>query len=459
MINADKQVAAKPVAMPFYGEETRKALELWGGAADGGTPHELVYAYAEVKLAAIRAQQAYAQIYSPEYFALLERACYEVMAGQHSISFPLPLSQGGAGTSLHMNICEVLAGLGNYYAAEAGLSERSHPLDDLARYQSTNDTLATALSIIALRGLREVTSGVVAMQEALNHKELAYQNLLMVGRSELQDALPIMLGQVFGAWAGMLERDRWRLHKVQERIRYIALGGTAIGTSFSAPARYVFLAEAQLREITGLPLARSQNLPDAIAHKDDIGELAANYQLLGANLRKLCGDLLLYSSSLSGELSHPELQYGSSIMPSKINPVLLEYASGLSISAQHEAQRIIEYTQMGQLQLNAYVPFMIEALLRCQEALYRAMQALSQRFLSQLLCNEQRIEERLISSPALLNTLRGLCPYSKIKALLPEYNERRGSFESREELANWLAGKLDLDAEEILRYFSNAAIH
>ncbi len=443
----------------FYGRETAKALKLWG---EGQTPRELIRAYGEVKLAALRGQQKFAKLYGPEFFALLEHSCNEIISGTHDIQFPLPLAQGGAGTSLHMNICEVIANLGNRKAESAGLAERCDALDHIARFQSTNDTLATAFTILSYRGLQSVTAAVVQLQEALNQKELAWEQILLMGRTELQDALPIQFGQVFGAWAGMFERDRWRLHKVAERIRNIALGGTAIGTSFAAPPRYIFAAEQELRKITGLPLSRSQNLPDAVAHKDDLAELVSAYGLTALNLRKLCGDLLLYTSSLNGELSHPELQYGSSIMPSKVNPVLLEYASGLGVSVETEARRLQSYAAMGQLQLNAYIPFMIEAMLRCQGALTAALRSLARDLLPELKLNGARIEANLSRSPALLNTLRHVVDYSQLKALLPELRTQNPN--DREELAQWLAQRLErggqkLQADEILRHFDGIEFH
>ncbi|MBN2656926.1 MAG: fumarate lyase [Spirochaetales bacterium] len=386
--------------------ETEKARESFGSEQ---TPPELIRAYGEVKKAALAAQQSCFELYRPEIYKRIISVLDEIIQGSHNSLFSLPLSQGGAGTSLHMNINEVVCSL----VGEPSL----HPLDDLARFQSTNDTFSTAVIIMVYRQLLETEEYVIKLQESLVRLEEKYSSVLMTGRTELQDALPITLGQVFAAWSGAIERDRWRLHKLKERLRTIPLGGTAIGTCFSAPRKYVFKAEQSLRQITGLPLCRSQNLTDAISNQDTLGEVAGGFRLLALNLRKISGDLLLYTSSLSGELVHGELQFGSTIMPLKANPVLLEYVSGLSLSVKHECAKIEEYAASGQLQLNPYLPFMAQSFLSIHSSLKKALSALNDRFFPGMSLNKEKIASNLASSPALINTLRSVIGYSKIKEL------------------------------------------
>lgn len=422
--------------MNYFGEETTKALD-WLGKDQ--IPREVIHAYAQVKLAAICAQQEAATLYPQDFFVLLKDAAGEIIGGQWDREFPLPLAQGGAGTSLHMNICEVLANLANSrYQGDF----RAHPLDHLARFQSTNDTFPTAVILMTYRFLERIEKQVIRLQEQLVERESRYGDWLMCGRTELQDALPITLGQVFGAWAGPVERDRWRLHKVKERLRIIPLGGTALGTGFSAPVAYVFAVEKHLRRITGLPLCRSQNLCDQVAHADSLAECANAMGLCADNLYKMSSDLFLYTSSLCREIRHGEVQYGSSIMPDKANPVLLELIRGLSMECSAIANLVAQYCRGGQLQLNANMPFIAEQILRLSCRLEKALDCAAGRLMEVLQPNRDSMEARLAVSPALLNTLKEALGYTTLKSLIPLIQE--AAPQNRQELILWLEKNTEL---------------
>ncbi len=398
----------------YWGDQTEAALSSFGR---GKTPRELIRAYGEVKKAALLAQQETAKLYPETVFPFVLEAVDEVIGGDLDGHFPLPLGQGGAGTSLHMNLNEVVAARSNRLFGESGETAsawKADPLGDINRFQSTNDTFPTAVKIVVFRRLSQIEKLVESLQELLVERERSYAGIVILGRTELQDALPMTLGQVFGSWAGMMERDRWRFRKLLERIRLIALGGTAVGNCFSAPRDYVFLAEKHLRAITGLPLCRSHNLPDEVAHQDAIGEAASGLRLCAGNLSRIAADLLLYSSSAVGELRHPKLQYGSTIMPMKTNPVLLEYLRGTAFVATREAALVMDFADEGQFQLNAYLPFLADAFIRCADTLCRALDA-AIKVLPLLLPDEERIESNLSSSPALLNTLLGVVGYRDLK--------------------------------------------
>ncbi len=408
----------------LYGEETAKALENFGR---GHTPRALIAAYAKVKRACVSAVQETEGRFESELFVCILEALDEVASGVHDAQFPLPIRQGGAGTSFNMNLNEVAAARARqlYSEGQGGAAPPLDPIEDLNRSQSTNDTFPTAVTVAALELANELELSVIALQEALVARELELEGVLLTGRTELQDALPIRLGQVFGAWAGCLERDRWRMHKVKERLRTHALGGTAIGTCFAASPAYMHAAERELRRITGLPLSRSQNLPDEIAHQDKYAELAETIGLCAGNVRKIASDLLLYTSSLSGELGHPELQYGSTIMPAKANPVLLESARGNAIAAEHEARAARDYAFEGQLQLNPYLPFLADCLLLAGHSLALAL-ATSRKLVPALIVRRERIAERLLESNVLLNLLSPSLGYRKVKELAASLRDARG---------------------------------
>ncbi len=398
----------------YYGTETKKAISSF---SSDSTPFEFIRAYGEVKKAVVLAQQECFSIYKDDFFPFLIDSIDEIISGMHIEQFPLPLKQGGAGTSVHMNINEVITNLANEkYDSQI---YKIDSLEHLAKFQSTNDTFSTALTVMVYRELESIESLIIKLQELLVLKETEYDQILITGRTELQDALPMTLGQVFAGWAGSIERDRWRLNKLKERVRTISLGGTAIGTCFSAPKKYVHKAEKNLRQITGLPLCRNQNLPDEISNKDILAEVASGFQLISQNLRKIVGDLLLYTSSFCRELIHPELQYGSSIMPYKTNPVLLEYVKGLTIDIKYECLKVSEYTTEGQMQLNPFTPFITASFIQINQMMGKALKSLIYDFFPKMKVNRNRINENLLSSPALINTLRQVIGYNNVKKLVP----------------------------------------
>lgn len=390
----------------FIGVETEKAIRNWGR---GVTPRELIKAYGEVKKASIKAIKETSNYLSDKVYPSLITALDEIIEGKHDSYFSLPLKQGGAGTSLHMNMNEVISFLVEEYR---GITLDS--IEDINRYQSTNDTFNTAVTIVFLRHVTAIESLVIELQELLVEREGLYSDILITGRTEMQSALPLTLGQVFSSYAGAIERDRWRFNKIKERIRPSVLGGTAMGTCFSATSDYLFSAERYLREITGLSLPRSQNLTSDISMTDKFSEAAGIYDVLSNNLYKIASDFTIYTST--GEFIHPHLQYGSSIMPTKVNPVLLEFVRGLSIGISGECRKILDYGREGQLQLNAFLPFILEAGISIFHDMERALDSLML-FISSMKVNTGIVEERLLESGVIINGLRPYCDYSKLKAL------------------------------------------
>ncbi len=430
------------MSVPLWGNQTAKALENFGFQGNSGTPRELVQALAEVKLAALEGIQEYEDYFADDVMRALRKAAQGVIRGDYDEAFPLPLAQGGAGTSLHMNINEVLVSLVKKEIPEKPLDS----IEDLARFQSTNDTFASSVVVLAFRLTEKAEKRAIELQEKLTELELKYDKLLITGRTEMQDALPMRAGSIFGAWAGALERDRWRLSKVAERVREVPLGGTALGTGFGAPRGYAHAAERHLRRITGLPLSRSQNMVDAVALKDSLAEVAGSIRLAALNISRMAGDMLYYSSTAVGEFVHPNLQYGSSMMPLKTNPVLLERCKGLALSAMGEADKVDVYAREGQLQLNAYLPFI------CRSLIAAAGECLTAQgdflvFLNKLTPDARRMELNLSRSPALLNALMPLVGYRALKDL--GKTVQHNALETLDELAELVAGETGISLEDV----------
>ena len=433
----------------YFGNETKKAMQNFG---EGHLPREIIRAYGEVKKACLFAIQDYENRWGKEVFESILQATDEVINGFLDSSFPIPFEQGGAGTSINMNMNEVIASRAREILNEKGYArEVIDPIEDINRYQSTNDTFPTAVTVMLYRWLLEIERLVINLQERLIRLENKYGSILITGRTEMQDALPMTLGQIFASWAGAAERDRWRLHKLKERIRTIALGGTAVGSCFFAPQEYIFLAEKYLRQITGLPLSRSQNLTDEISNQDKWAELANGYSLCAQDLFKITGDFLIYTSSFVGEIKHPELQYGSTIMAAKTNPVILEFVHGISISIIHDGEKVCEYSRNGQLQLNAFLPFLAQTMLRICMDLKKAIEAFLDKFLERIDIAHEKIEENLIHSNVLLNTLVPELGYNKVKEIyMAIKNKKPNNLEEYKELIIKHSG---IEKEKLDAYF------
>lgn len=271
----------------------------------------LIRAYGLVKQASARTNRELGYLPADKAQAI-EAAAAELAQGQLDANIVVDALQGGAGTSLNMNVNEVLANralalLGRRY----GDYQVVDPLDDVNMHQSTNDTYPTALRVAAIGGLRSLEKAVVELQEACQVKERELAGVVKVGRTELQDAVLVTLGREMGAYAEAFNRDRWRIYKCEERLRVVNLGGTAIGTGLGAPRDYIFRVVDVLRELCGYGLARAENLVEATQNADVFVEVSGMLKACASSLWKVSSDLRLLSSGPHaglGELRLPELQ-------------------------------------------------------------------------------------------------------------------------------------------------------
>ena len=274
--------------------------------------------------------------------------------------FVIDAFQGGAGTSTNMNMNEVLANRAiELLGGAKGEYHIVDPLEHVNLSQSTNDVYPTALKVAAIRLVITLSEEVAQLQGAFQEKEAAFAGVLKLGRTEMQDAVPITLGQEFGAYAEAVARDRWRLFKVEERLRQVNLGGTAIGTGLNAERDYIYAAIEELQGITGLGIARAENMVDVTQNADVYVEVSGLIKAAAVNLAKIAGDLRLLSAGPRGglaEITLPQLQSGSSIMPSKVNPVMTEMVSQVSFQVISSDQAITLAAFSGQLELNAFLP-------------------------------------------------------------------------------------------------------
>jgi len=406
-----------------HGIHTARALENFPLLGRPGHP-ALARAFGAVKLAALRCNRGLGCFPDPAKADAMERACRELLDGTLAADVVVDALQGGAGTSTNMNVNEVLANRAlELLGRPRGEYQRVSPLDDLNLHQSTNDTYPTALRIAAILGLRELERQVLALQEAFQVQEKAMAHLVKVARTEGQDAVLTTLGRSMGAYAEALNRDRWRLAKSEERLRVVNLGGTAIGTGLAAPTAYIFQVVEELREITGLGLARAENLVEATQNLDPFVEVSGLLKTLATSLIKIASDLRLLSSGPEaglGELRLPPRQAGSSIMPGKVNPVIPEAVTQAAILAIGHDQAITWAAAMGSLELNAFMPLVAHALLESLDLLARACDILRRHCVAGLEADPARLRAQVENGTAAATALLPLLGYERAGALAAE---------------------------------------
>jgi aspartate ammonia-lyase len=256
--------------------------------------------------------------------------------------------------------------------------------------------------------LRKLSQALAELQTAFQVKENEFSDVLKLGRTELMDAMPIMLGQEFGAYAKALERDRWRIYKVEERLRQINLGGTAIGTGTNASLKYIFMITDQIQELTGLGLARSDYPVDITQNNDVFVEASGLIKACGTNLLKIANDLRLLSSGPRGglgEIELPQLQAGSTMMPGKVNPVIPEMIGQIAMKVMANDLAITMAAASGQLELNAFAPLMAESLLESLELLERGVLLFREKCIEGIKAQRERCLEHLEHSAVLATAL------------------------------------------------------
>jgi len=317
--------------------------------------------------------------------------------------------QGGAGASANLNVNGVLADRALVLLGEPpGAYERVSPLDDINLHQSTNDTYPTALRLAAIRLLHRLEDQVVALQEAFQELEKRYAHVVKIARTEMQDAVLITLGREMGAYAEAIGRDRWRIYKCEERLRVVNLGGTAVGTGLAAPRQFIFRVVDTLRDLSGIGLARAENLVEATQNADVFVEVSGILKACAVTLLKICGDLRFLSSGPEagiGEIRLPERQAGSSVMPGKVNPVIPEAVSQAALVVMANDTTIAAAAAAGNLELNPFLPLVADCLLGSLSLLSQACLILRRHCVEGIEADEDRCRKHVESSTAVATAL------------------------------------------------------
>lgn len=406
----------------LWGVHTQRALNNFKVSGEKA-PFILIKALATVKKACCLANLEMKYI-DPEKGRSILTACDEIIDGKHKEEFPLDALQGGAGTSTNMNVNEVVANRALEIAGKArGEYGIIHPLRDVNMHQSTNDVYPTAVKVALLWMLKDLSRGISDLQGSFQKKEKEFADVIKLGRTEMQAAVPMTLGAEFSAFSEAIARDRWRVFKCEERVRQINLGGTAIGTGLTAPREYIFAVSDKLREITGLPVSRGENTVDQTANSDAFIEVAGMLRAHVSNIIKICNDLRILS--LLGEISLDPVQSGSSIMPGKVNPVILECAIQGALKADSMLGLVFECSSRSSLQINEFMPLLSHSFISSMDILKNTDTILSDHIVK-LSAEEDVCLKNFREDPVIITALLPHIGYEKAEELIKEfYSDKR----------------------------------
>jgi fumarate hydratase class II len=371
----------------YWGAQTQRAVEHFPiGVARFRWGRPVIGALGTLKLAAARANEELGML-APERAALIVAAAQEVADGLLDDEFPLVVFQTGSGTQSNMNANEVIAARANELAAAqaraggaAGVLARPiHPNDDVNLGQSSNDTFPTVMHIAAAEQLEDVLiPAVVQLRDTLRAKSGEYAGVVMIGRTHLQDATPLTLGQVIGGWSAQLDQAVATVRATLPGLYELALGGTAVGTGLNTHPRFAEVAARHIAELTGRPFRPAADFFAALSAHDAMVNASAALRTLAGDCMKIANDVRLYASgprSGLGELRIPENEPGSSIMPGKVNPTQAEALTQVAVQVYGNDTAVAFAGSQGTFQLNVFKPVILHNLLESAELLAEAVRA------------------------------------------------------------------------------------
>jgi aspartate ammonia-lyase len=400
----------------LYRKETEAALKNFPFSVPP-VNKKLIYAIVEIKRSAARAALRAGLLDAARAKAIV-RACDETLAGKFDDQFVTPSIQGGAGTSLHMNVNEVLA-----VRAQQLARKKIHPNDHVNIAQSTNDVVPSALKIAALRETRRAVQSGELMVATLRKKAREFKTIRKLGRTHLQDAIPVTLGAEFAAYADLVSRDVQRIKEALPHLMELNLGGSAVGNGINVPTRFKTALYRDLRRALRLPLRPAANMMAQTMSAADLCGLSSAFVILTLDLSKIANDLRLLASGPRGGIGEIEvaaLQAGSSIMPGKINPILLESLNQLYFSVTSNDLAIREAAQAAQLELSIMTPLIADRILASATLIAEVVAQAAVRCIATINANTQRCTELLNRSTALATLLVPRFGYDTATTLVKE---------------------------------------
>ncbi|MCP4150481.1 MAG: aspartate ammonia-lyase [bacterium] len=415
----------------YYGIQTLRAVENFNisGVPLNFYPH-LIDALAMVKMAAAKANLQLGLL-DKKVADAITHACQEIINGRYHSYFVVDMMQGGAGTSTNMNANEVIANIAlETMGYKKGEYSHCHPNSHVNLSQSTNDAYPTAIKMALITSNKRLTVVLSRLIEALKIKAKEFSHILKMGRTQLQDAVPMTLGQTFEAWSVTLEEEIKRLNENAELFLEINMGATAIGTGINAPFRYSQIVLDFLREISGMDQKLAHNLVEATQDTGAFVMYSSAVKRLAVKLSKICNDLRLLSSGPRAglnEINLPPVQPGSSIMPGKVNPVIPEVVNQIAYKVIGNDLTVSMASEAGQLELNVMEPVIVQSLFESLEMLKNGMDTLTYRCIDGITANEKVCRAHVENSIGLVTALNPALGYETCSALAKEALESNGS--------------------------------
>ncbi len=391
----------------YYGIQTQRALENF--PITGYRPHkELILAMAMVKKAAALVNMKLGQLDQNKADAIIQ-AANEILEGQYMDQFVVDVIQGGAGTSFNMNVNEVIANRAiEILGGEKGDYDLISPNSHVNMSQSTNDAFPTATRIAVLKLAKILLDELDQLHSTFMVKSEEFDDVIKIGRTHLQDAVPIRLGQEFEAYARAINRDINRIKVALEALHEVNMGATAIGTGLNAKIEYIESVIENLKGISGLPIYGSKHMVDATQNVDTLAEFSGSLKILGLNLSKIANDLRMMASGPRAglcEINLPPVQPGSSIMPGKVNPVMAEVVNQVAFQVIGNDHTVTLAAKAGQFELNVMEPVMVFNVIQSVEILANVVGVFRKKCIVGITANRDRCQEMVDRSVGIITAL------------------------------------------------------
>lgn len=427
----------------FLGEVRLPASALYGASTSRGAQnlcfsgralsHEpaFVRAFAQCKMAAARANRDQGNL-APRLAEAISRACEELLEGRHSEQLVIDLMEGSGGTSTNMNFNEVIANRAQQLlGAAAGSYELVHPNDHVNRSQSTNDVYPSAMKIAVHARLAPLARELGELGHALREKAIEFEDVLHLGRTCLQDAQPMYLGQVFGGYASLVDRLTVSLRRVQAQLLDLPLGATAIGTGLGSEPGYKRIVFKHLADITGVPFSAACDPFDAMQNMDAFSRVSAELRTVATALSKIASDLILLGSGPNGgigELHLPPVQAGSSIMPGKVNPVVPMGVVQVGFAVVGNDVCVAQCVQAGQLEINHFEPVVLTRICDSMDLLENGVQLFRERCIAGLRADANRGEALVLGSSAIATSFLKQFGYDTVSMVVKDAIRNQRAF-------------------------------
>lgn len=415
----------------YYGVQTARAVEnFYITGVKLGSFGSFVRSLARVKKAAALANYEL-DLLSEEKKEAIVKACDMIIDGKYHDQFVVDMIQGGAGTSTNMNANEVIANIGlELMGHKKGEYKYLHPNNDVNLSQSTNDAYPTALRVALDEKLGQLIEAMETIRGAFEEKAKEFKGIIKMGRTQLQDAVPMTLEQEFMTYANMLNEDKQRVNEARQLIREMNMGATAIGTGINAHPDYTKLVEKKLQEVTKRSFVTASDLIEATQDTGAYVQVSGVLKRVATKMSKICNDLRLLSSGPRtglNEINLPAMQPGSSIMPGKVNPVIPEVVNQVCHQVIGSDVTITMASEGGQLQLNVFEPVIAYNLFNSMNMMIRAFRTLANKCVKGITANEERCKELVLNSIGLVTALNPYLGYENSTIVAKEALQTGGS--------------------------------